>query len=167
MRKDLRKVRCCFSGHRPEKIHYLSEEEIRKRLRAEIERAIGDGYVTFISGMARGVDIWAAEIVLEIREQNPKIHLVCACPFPGFQRKWSQDWQDRFENIICRSDLVRYVVTGPPWRRVYKRRDEWMVRHSSRLIAYWEGHPGTGTFFTIVCADCMGLEVFNIRDNQV
>lgn len=33
-------------------------------LETAIQAAINDGFVTFISGMARGVDIWAAGIVV-------------------------------------------------------------------------------------------------------
>ena len=38
--------------------------ELREALKCEIEAAIEDGYDIFISGMARGVDICAAEEVL-------------------------------------------------------------------------------------------------------
>lgn len=59
--------RCCFTGHRPEKLN-STEEEIKKALLVEINNAIHDGYITFISGMARGVDIWAAELILELQD---------------------------------------------------------------------------------------------------
>ena len=49
--EELRRHRCCFTGHRPEKMS-ASEEEVRRGLRREILRAIGEGYVTFLSGMA-------------------------------------------------------------------------------------------------------------------
>lgn len=60
---ELRIHRCCFTGHRPEKLHD-PESVIITGLEHEICAAIADGFQTFISGMARGVDIWAAEIVL-------------------------------------------------------------------------------------------------------
>lgn len=46
----------------------MPETEVIAWLDAEIRKAIDDGFVTFISGMARGVDIWAAEIVLRLRD---------------------------------------------------------------------------------------------------
>ena len=61
---ELRMHRCCFTGHRPDKMT-LGEKEIKPMLEKAIDEAIEDGYVTFITGMAMGVDIWAAEIVLE------------------------------------------------------------------------------------------------------
>ena len=68
--------RCCFTGHRPEKLN-ITEQEATELLHAAIVDAYDSGYRTFMSGMARGVDIWAAELVLQEREAHPDIHLIC------------------------------------------------------------------------------------------
>lgn len=61
--------RCAFTGHRPEKITN-SEGRIIIELKKEILKAIGDGYRVFLAGMSRGVDLWAADIVIELRRNN-------------------------------------------------------------------------------------------------
>ena len=61
--------RVCFTGHRPEKLKQ-SESVIVKALETAIKEAIADGKNVFISGMACGVDIWAAEIVLRLRKEG-------------------------------------------------------------------------------------------------
>ncbi len=48
--------RCCFTGHRPEKLR-RAEQEVITALEKQIRQAIADGLNVFISGMARGVDI--------------------------------------------------------------------------------------------------------------
>ena len=58
---ELRLHRCCFTGHRPEKLDE-SPEEVKSWLETQIDKAISDGYTTFISGCAMGVDIWAGQI---------------------------------------------------------------------------------------------------------
>ena len=58
--QELRQHRCCFTGHRPEKLK-IPEEQLCVQLGLEIDRAIEDGFTTFISGMTKGVDICAAE----------------------------------------------------------------------------------------------------------
>ena len=106
-----------------------------------------DGFVTFISGMARGVDIWAAEIVLRLRESNPAIHLVAASPYHGFESRWSADWQSRYNDILRQADVVRFVC--PSYSRdCFQCRNEWMVDRSSLVIAVYNGEPG-GTRNTI------------------
>ena len=41
---ELRKHRCCFTGHRPEKLR-LSERKLATLLEAEIKRAIAGGFI--------------------------------------------------------------------------------------------------------------------------
>lgn len=51
--QELRQQRCCFTGHRPERLG-MPEIEVISGLKKEIRQAIADGFQTFISGMARG-----------------------------------------------------------------------------------------------------------------
>lgn len=60
------------------------------------------GYQTFITGMAYGVDIWAGQIVVELRKNNPDLHLIAAIPFPGFESRWSNEWRQAYEVTIQR-----------------------------------------------------------------
>lgn len=143
---ELRFHRCCFTGHRPEKLS-KSEDEIKAALEEAIRAAITDGYTTFISGMARGVDIWAAEIVLNLRDAGTPIKLICASPYEGFDTKWKAEWQERYNTVMKEADLVRFICKGYS-RSCFQTRNEWMVDHSSRVIAVYNGEPG-GTRNTI------------------
>ena len=104
--KRLRRV--CFTGHRPEKLN-RSEKSVLGGLETAIQQAIADGSNVFISGMARGVDIWAAEIVLRFRSEGEDIKLICASPYRGFEKSWSIDWQRRYNDVIEAADLVRFI----------------------------------------------------------
>ena len=64
---------CCFTGHRPDKLPWGEEESDPRclRLKEAVARAVEDAYVSgirrFITGMARGVDLYCAEAVLALR----------------------------------------------------------------------------------------------------
>ena len=148
--------RCCFTGHRPEKLG-VSEAEAVKALRAAIHDAYISGYRTFISGMARGVDIWAAEIVLEKREVHPDVHLICALPHPDFETRWKQEWQRRYAAILAKADLIKTVCPAFSMS-AYQKRNEWMVDHSSLVLAFYNDEPG-GTANTIQYARKHGVDV--------
>lgn len=151
--EEKRKHRCCFTGHRPEKINapiWLVREQLQK----EIRQAIAQGYTTFISGMSRGVDLWAAQIVLAEREKNPKLKLICAIPFPGFEQKWTADWKLQFEHVLTRADLVKHICQEFSMV-AYQVRNRWMVHHSALLIAAYTGVSG-GTRNTIEYAKKTG-----------
>ncbi|MCM1232353.1 MAG: DUF1273 domain-containing protein, partial [Ruminococcus flavefaciens] len=96
---ELRQRRCCFTGHRPEKLG-VPEDVVTAALTKEIRTAIADGFQTFISGMARGVDLWAAEIVLALRDEGAAVRLICASPYKGFESRWSWEWQERYCRVM-------------------------------------------------------------------
>ena len=149
MKDNLRKFRCCFTGHRP----YLlkrPEDDIKVDLENSILRAVADGYTTFISGLACGVDIWAAEIVVRLQKTNPSLHLIAAVPFPGFDENWDDSWRERYRLLLSQAEYVK--VMEPSYSRAAcQERNEWMVSHSARVIAVYSGEPG-GTRNTILHA---------------
>lgn len=157
--KRLRRV--CFTGHRPEKLN-ISEKEVKERLRVAIRKALEDGYTTFISGMARGVDMWAAEIVLEERKKNDNIKLVCASPFAGFEKSWNFIDRHRYNTILKKSDYIQYVCEHYS-RQCFQIRNVWMVDRSTRVIAAYNGESG-GTKNTIRYATSKNVEVHNILE---
>lgn len=154
--EEMRQHRCCFTGHRPEKLAW-SEEHAIAALDEKIRQAIADGYTTFISGMARGVDIWAAEIVLRLRDDGLPLRLICAVPLPDFEKRWPFAWQKRYHAVLEKADLVKtlFHAYSPS---VFQQRNEWMVDHSARVIAMYTGEPG-GTKNTIDYALREGVEV--------
>lgn len=138
--RELRKHRCCFTGHRPEKLK-LSEQKLAALLETEIKRAIASGFTTYITGMAKGVDLIAAEIVLRLRERDDRLKLICALPHPGFGQHWGGGWTERFQRVLAQADLSRTIC--PNFSRAsYQTRNEWMVRHSALVIAVFNGEPG-------------------------
>ena len=146
MKDDLRKTRCCFTGHRP---HLLKrqEDDIKVDLENAILHAVSEGFTTLISGMAPGVDIWAAEIVVRLKQSRPELHLVAAIPYPGFDERWEESWTARYRVLLSKADYVK--VLEPAYSiESYQERNEWMVSHSSKLIAVYNGQAG-GTRNTI------------------
>ena len=157
--KRLRRV--CFTGHRPEKLN-VGEQEVKDRLRIAMRQAIKDGFTTFISGMARGVDMWAAEIFLEERKRNDCIKLICASPFEGFEKSWSFEEVCRYADILQNADYVKYVCSHYS-RQCFQIRNVWMVDHSARVIAAYNGESG-GTRNTIQYASNKNVEIYNILE---
>lgn len=144
---EMRCHRCCFSGHRPQKLT-KPEGVILRDLEYAIRIAIQDGYTTFITGMACGVDIWAGEIVVRLKSQYPNLRLIAAVPFRGFESRWSEDWKNRYNALLGKADLVRFVCNGYS-ASAYQLRNEWMVDRSTRVIAVYNINTSSGTKNTV------------------
>lgn len=99
-----------FTGHRPQKLPFGFDEtdprcvDFKRRLCNSIEMMILEGYTHFISGGALGMDMYAAEAVLTLREQYPEITLEIAIPHDGQTAKWPQSLRDRAERIREEAD---------------------------------------------------------------
>ncbi|MDR2890205.1 MAG: SLOG family protein [Alistipes sp.] len=163
-----RNTTACFSGHR----YYSGAEADEARLAAAVEAAWRAGYRTFISGMAPGFDLAAAEAVERLRaalcagegadsRERNEIKLIAAVPFAGQAAGWSADDGVRYERLIEAADEVRILEHGYS-HGCYYRRDEWMVERSGRLICWFDGKKNGGTRYTVRCAMKHGLEIVNV-----
>lgn len=160
---ELRKHRCCFTGHRPEKLK-TPEKRLAILLEEEIKKAVAGGSTTFITGMARGTDIIAGEIVLRLREQDDRLKLICALPHPGFGQHWGGGWTERFERVLAAADLARTICPSFSYA-AYQARNEWMINHSSLVIGVFNGERG-GTKNTLSYAQRVGVPCVVIRDKN-
>ena len=106
---------CCFTGHRPDKLPWGEEESDPRclRLKEAVARAVEDAYVSgvrrFITGMARGVDLYCAEAVLALRETEQDIVLECARPCETQADSWPEEQKRRYQSILDRCDFETLV----------------------------------------------------------
>lgn len=94
-----------FTGHRPKDLAG-NEEDVRQALDRLVFQSIQKGYRTFISGMALGVDMWAAECVIRFKEQHDDVKLIAAVPFPGQTMKYGERSQQSWEHILWNADRI-------------------------------------------------------------
>ena len=102
---------CCFTGHRPQRLPFQFDEQhpdcvwLKERLRQEMVRLITEEEVTcFITGLALGIDMICAELVLELKETHPQVTLECAIPYEEQAARWTVPHRERYYDIIVRSD---------------------------------------------------------------
>ena len=162
-----------FSGYRPHKFDFSlnggSEyERFTLILFNQIIKSIENGYDTFISGMAPGFDIIAAELVILAKRTYPEkgIKLICALPYSNFRdsRHFTQHWRARYDRVInhCHRNIN---VTNNAMESVYCyiHRNKFLVDNCSQLICYYSGKSG-GTKNTIKYADGSKVEIINIAN---
>lgn len=101
---------CAFTGHRPQHLPFGMNENdercvrLKEILKEEIINLIEKEDVThFITGMALGIDLYAAEIVLDLKACYPSITLESAIPCETQAVKWSAAQRERYYMILPRS----------------------------------------------------------------
>ena len=89
--------RCAFTGYRPQKMPFGFNEsdprciDFKRRVKETIQTLYDMGYRHFISGGALGMDMFAAEAVLELRAQHPDMILEMVSPFDDQAARWSSE----------------------------------------------------------------------------
>lgn len=164
---------CCFTGHRPAKLSFGYDEEspdclrLKVRLLSLIDEMRMKGVTSFLSGMAQGVDILAAEAVIDIRRTYPqdKIRLIAVVPYEGQADRWSEAYRERYFNILAVADEV-ITLQHRYTDHCMLDRDRYMVDASAHMIAVYNGSKG-GTKYTVDYAISKGLNITIINPDTL
>lgn len=146
-----------FTGHRPEKLPWGWDEsspeclDFKARLENEIENAYSEGARYFLSGMADGVDIYAAEAVLELKGKYPDIELVAVFPYGMGDSKRKRDIASRACAVVSISAAYK--------RECFMERNSFLISHCRRLICGYSGDTAGGTAATMRMAHRLGREL--------
>jgi uncharacterized phage-like protein YoqJ len=147
------------TGHRPDKLPnretgYSTPNPTYDLVMTGLISAFEHFKPTYVlTGMALGVDQWAAELCL-----NLGIPYVAALPFRGQEKKWPPRSQAKFHMLLSRAYQTQVVCEGDyePWKM--QKRNEWMVNSCHMVIAVWNGTPG-GTANCVAYATGVGKYV--------
>jgi uncharacterized phage-like protein YoqJ len=100
------------------------------------------GCTRLISGMAEGVDLWAAQA-----SQLNKIELFAALPFPGEvqSHRWSPEMQDLHRELLATA--VDVFIQSPEFSMAaYNQRNAYIVEHSDEMLVVTNGAQKGGTW---------------------
>lgn len=165
----------CFTGHRPQSLPCGSSEthsaclKIKSQLKRLIIDLIKQKNVThFISGMALGVDTWAAELVIELKKEYPNITLEAAIPCRSQSDRWNEAAIERYNRLLLMCDKLN-LISEQYTADCMMKRNMYMVDNSDYIVAVWNGKPsGTGKTIkyalkidkTVYCIDTITFKTF-------
>lgn len=126
-----------FTGHRPDKLGGYGDTPLRRAVTAALRTRLLEFRPTLaISGMALGVDTWAAQLCVELG-----IPFAAYIPFNGQESKWPKSSQIEYLALLHQARCVR-VIAGRYSTAAFQRRNEAMVDDCDALIAVWDGSSG-------------------------
>lgn len=145
---------CAFTGHRPQRFpwRYNEADSRCEALKTVLTKQVGllvkAGTTDFFSGMALGVDVWAADAIITMREKHPAIKLHCVLPCENQDAKWSLAARETYHGILKQADSIQYVSRSYHSGCMMERNRR-LVDLSSVLLAVYDGQPSGGTAATI------------------
>jgi len=147
-----------FTGHRPNKLGgYKLPNPTYLHVCKQIDKTLQELQPSqVISGMALGIDQWAANIAIK-----SNIPVLAAIPFEGQEKAWPQTSQDIYHRLLSRVSEKVIVCPGGYAAEKMQRRNEWMVDRCHVLIACFDGTPG-GTGNCVKYAESVGRQIILI-----
>lgn len=161
-------LKCCFTGHRPKFLSWGYDEthtdclRLKEIMKAEIIKLIERGVYYYISGMSEGVDMYAAEIILELKEKYPTLFLECALPYEEQATAWKNSQREKYFTIIEKSDkatLLQNIYSND----CYHKRNRYMISQAQIVLGVSKGGERSGTVSTLRNAITGGKEVIIIN----
>lgn len=147
-----------FTGHRPDKLGgYKLPNETYIKVCRDIDWLLKElNPEKVISGMALGVDQWAAHIAYKLG-----IPFVAAIPFEGQETAWPEASQKTYK--ILRKRASEEIIVSPGGYSADKMqvRNIWMVDNCDSLIAVWDGSKG-GTGNCVEYAKSVNRKIYQI-----
>ena len=162
---------CCFTGHRPGKLPWKENEwdqrcvALKERIMVQLRKAYRHGYRHFITGMARGIDTYCCEAVLQLRKECGDVVLEAAIPCQAQAQQWKISDQERYQRLLAQCDL-QTLIQPDYTPGCMLRRDRYMVQRAECVIGVYDGssHGGTRQTLTYALSLKRAVYVINLDD---
>ncbi|WP_016837605.1 DUF1273 domain-containing protein [Ureibacillus thermosphaericus] len=138
------------SGYRPHELGIFNEKHpgiqiIKKAIENELRSLIEDGLEWVIVSGQLGVEIWTAEVVIELKNEFPQLKYSVITPFLDIEKNWNEQRQQQYAYIISQADFVTSITKRPyeaPWQFVEK--DKFIIQNTDALLlVYDDEHEGS------------------------
>lgn len=124
-----------------EEEHHNSNVVLKEELRGEILKLVEEGYLSFYSGLELGSEMWAGEIILELKESFPDLKLIPFLADENRANNWEESDRERyFDCILPNSEPALYVDYQPQADSMLQR-DQLMIQRSQVIILVYNGEP--------------------------
>jgi uncharacterized phage-like protein YoqJ len=121
---------------------------IKKAIQKKLLALLDEGLEWVIVSGQWGVELWAAEAALELRQTNKELKVAIITPFLEQEEKWSDEKKNTYNSVIERANYVNSVTKTKyegPWQ--FKERDKFLLRNSDGiLLVYDEETEGSPKF---------------------
>lgn len=141
---------CAVTGQSPIRFKFKYNENnslCKKVKRVMMEQFVNlhddQGVSVFYVGGTLGIDMWAGEIILRLKEKPGygDIELMVVLPFKNHDRAWDERSKKRMAFLLkhCRE---HFIIGERDCRESYINRNCFMVNHADYLLAVTNYMPG-------------------------
>ncbi|UOQ93540.1 DUF1273 domain-containing protein [Halobacillus shinanisalinarum] len=141
------------TGYKPMEMGIFKHDDpkvefVKKTIRKRLVSLIEEGLEWIIISGQMGVELWTAEVVLDLKNDYP-IQLGVIPPFQNQQTKWPDQLKLVYEEITEFADFYKPIYDKEyegPYQ--FRAKDQFLIEHSDGcLLLFDEDTPGTPQYF--------------------
>lgn len=145
--------RLVITGYKQHEIGVFDDKHpgvgfIKKALENRLLELIDDGLEWVILSGQLGVETWAAQLVIELKQSFPELKYAIITPFLEQEKNWNENKKETYQTICANADFQTSVTKKPyegPWQFIEK--NKFIIRNSDGLlIIYDEENEGSPKF---------------------
>lgn len=138
-----------FKDDAPE-VYYL-----KAFIRHKLLQYIDEGLEWVLIQGQLGIELWTAEVVIDLRVEYPDLKLGIITPFYGHTSKWNEQNQMKYNKIAQEADFmesVHHTAYEGPYQ--FKQTDQFILDHTDMtILIYDEEQEGSPKFFKRMLVD--------------
>jgi len=107
---------------------------------------VEDGLEWVLTPGQYGVDLWACEVVLELKKTHPHLKLSIITAFQNPEEQWKEDKQEYYRTLLQGVDYYGAVSKQPyigPWQ--FTARDDLLLRKSDGILLVYDEDAAEGS----------------------
>lgn len=139
-----------ISGYKAHEIGIFKQTDpaitiIKKALKQHVESKINEGLEWVIVSGQLGVELWAAEVVLELKTIYPSLNLAILTAFENHDENWNEGNQEHYQRIAMEADFVD-AISKKPYENPQQLRNKnhfHLLKSDGLLMVYDEEKEGS------------------------
>ncbi|MWC27987.1 DUF1273 domain-containing protein [Paenibacillus sp. MMS18-CY102] len=116
---------------------------IKKALESKLIPLVEEGLEWVITSGQYGVDLWACEVVIELKRTYPGLKLSILAAYLNPEEKWKEEKQNYYRDILRGVDYYG-IVSQKPYDGVWQltARDDLLLRKSDGILLFYDEDAG-------------------------
>lgn len=139
------------TGYRAHELNIFNQKHegipyIKQAIAGKLIPLIEDGLEWVITPGQYGVDLWACETAIELKQSYPQLKCSIISAYASPEENWKEDKQEYFRQIISGVDYYG-SVSNQPYNGVWQltARDELLLRKTDGLLLVYDEDAGEGS----------------------
>nr|WP_038535791.1 DUF1273 domain-containing protein [Neobacillus sedimentimangrovi] len=133
-----------ISGYKPYELGIFKNNDpsvyyIKAAFKKALLSKLDEGLEWILISGQLGAELWAAEVVLDLKVQYPDLKLAVITPFLEQEASWNENNREWYHTVLAQADFVNSVTKKKyenPWQ--FHLKNQFMIEKSDGLLLLYD-----------------------------